>query len=83
MGAKPHSILLPLSLPTVDHDWLEGFSQESMIVDQFGVALIGGDTTQVLNYHNGHGMGWIEQGKAITCWCSKAIHDLFVVGRLV
>ena len=27
MGAKPHSILLALSLPTVDHDWLAGFSQ--------------------------------------------------------
>ena len=30
MGAKPHSILLALSLPTIDHEWLEGFSQEFM-----------------------------------------------------
>ena len=32
MGAKPHSILLALSLPTVDHDWLAGFSQGLLIV---------------------------------------------------
>ena len=26
MGAKPHSILLALSLPQIDHEWLKGFS---------------------------------------------------------
>ncbi len=47
MGAKPHSILLALSLPQIDHDWLKGFSQGLYdCCDQFGVSLIGGDTTQ-------------------------------------
>ena len=47
MGAKPQSILLALSLPQIDHDWLKGFSQGLYdCCDQFGVSLIGGDTTQ-------------------------------------
>src|SRR5690606_8660830 len=47
MGATPHSILLALSLPQIDHDWLKAFSQGLYdCCDQFGVSLIGGDTTQ-------------------------------------
>ena len=68
MGAKPHSILLALSLPTVDHDWLAGFSQGLFACcDQFGVALIGGDTTQSTQLTiSVTALGWIEQGQAIT-----------------
>ncbi len=37
MGATPHSILLALSLPQIDHDWLKGFSQGLHdCCDQFG-----------------------------------------------
>ena len=68
MGAKPHSILLALSLPTVDHDWLAGFSQGLFdCCDQFGVSLIGGDTTQSTQLTiSVTALGWIEQGQAIT-----------------
>ena len=68
MGAKPHSILLALSLPTVDHDWLAGFSQGLFdCCDQFGVSLIGGDTTQSTQLTiSVTALGWIEHGQAIT-----------------
>ncbi|MCW8039125.1 MULTISPECIES: thiamine-phosphate kinase [Acinetobacter] len=68
MGAKPHSILLALSLPQIDHDWLKGFSQGLYdCCDQFGVSLIGGDTTQSPHLTiTVTALGWIESGKAVT-----------------
>ena len=67
MGAKPHSILLALSLPQIDHDWLKGFSQGLFdCCDQFGVSLIGGDTTQSPHLTiSVTALGWIEQGKSV------------------
>ena len=67
MGAKPHSILLALSLPQIDHDWLKGFSQGLYdCCDQFGVRLIGGDTTQSPHLTlSVTALGWIENGQAI------------------
>ncbi|OOR89652.1 thiamine-phosphate kinase [Moraxella caviae] len=47
MGARPHSILLALSLPSMDKAWLGEFSRGLYeICDEFGVQLIGGDTTK-------------------------------------
>ena len=68
MGAKPQSILLALSLPQIDHDWLKGFSQGLYdCCDQFGVSLIGGDTTQSPHLTiSVTALGWIETGQAIT-----------------
>ncbi len=62
MGATPHSILLALSLPQIDHDWLKGFSQGLHdCCDQFGVSLIGGDTTQSPHLTiSVTALGWIE-----------------------
>ena len=67
MGAKPHSILLALSLPQIDHDWLKGFSQGLYdCCDQFGVSLIGGDTTQSPHLTiSVTALGWVDIGKAV------------------
>lgn len=47
MGAKPMWASLALTLPAVNHDWLSTFSQSLFsILDQYQVALIGGDTTK-------------------------------------
>ncbi len=80
MGAKPHSILLALSLPQIDHDWLKGFSQGLYdCCDQFGVSLIGGDTTQSPHLTlSVTALGWIEQGKAIPR-SGAQVGDLVVV----
>lgn len=68
MGAKPHSILLALSLPQIDHDWLKSFSQGLYdCCDQFGVSLIGGDTTQSPHLTiSVTALGWVDIGKAVT-----------------
>lgn len=67
MGATPHSILLALSLPQIDHDWLNAFSQGLYdCCDQFGVSLIGGDTTQSPHLTlSVTALGWVDIGKAV------------------
>ncbi|MCL6241615.1 thiamine-phosphate kinase [Acinetobacter amyesii] len=68
MGAKPHSILLALSLPQIDHEWLKGFSHGLYdCCDQFGVSLIGGDTTQSPHLTiSVTALGWVDIGLAVT-----------------
>lgn len=47
MGARPHSILLALSLPKIDSEWLAEFSRGmAECCQRYHVQLIGGDTTQ-------------------------------------
>ncbi|WP_173912038.1 thiamine-phosphate kinase [Acinetobacter sp. Marseille-Q1618] len=84
MGAKPQSILLALSLPQINHDWLKGFSQGLYdCCDQFGVALIGGDTTQSPHLTlSVTALGWIETGQAIARSGAK-VNDLIVVSGTV
>ena len=67
MGATPHSILLALSLPQIDHDWLNAFSQGLYdCCNQFGVSLIGGDTTQSPHLTlSVTALGWVDIGKAV------------------
>ena len=46
MGATPRWFTLALTLPTADAEWLLGFSRGlAEVANQFGIALIGGDTT--------------------------------------
>jgi len=47
MGATPRWATLALTLPEVDDDWLAAFASGLYgCADQFGVSLVGGDTTQ-------------------------------------
>lgn len=47
MGAEPHSFTLGLTLPEVEEDWLEKFSEGmARLAQQSGIALVGGDTTR-------------------------------------
>ena len=84
MGAKPHSILLALSLPQIDHDWLKRFSQGLYdCCDQFGVSLIGGDTTQSPHLTlSVTALGWIVQGQAVKR-SGAQVGDLVVVSGTV
>ena len=46
MGATPRWFTLALTLEKADTDWLEGFSRGlAEVANEFGIALIGGDTT--------------------------------------
>ncbi|MCJ0927758.1 thiamine-phosphate kinase [Acinetobacter lwoffii] len=84
MGATPHSILLALSLPQIDHDWLKAFSQGLYdCCDQFGVSLIGGDTTQSPHLTlSVTALGWVDIGQAITRSGAKS-GDLICVSGTV
>ena len=84
MGAKPHSILLALSLPQIDHHWLKDFSQGLYdCCDQFGVSLIGGDTTQSPHLTiTVTALGWIETGQAVTR-AGAQVDDLICVSGTV
>ncbi len=47
MGAKPLSVMLALTLPKVDDEWLTAFAQGFFdLATAYHVELIGGDTTQ-------------------------------------
>ncbi len=80
MGAKPHSILLALSLPQVDHDWLAAFSAGLYdCCNQFGIHLIGGDTTQSPHLTiTVTALGYIEKHQAI-CRSGAQVGDYVVV----
>ena len=80
MGAAPHSILLALTLPQIDHDWLTRFSQGLFdCCDQFGVRLIGGDTTQGSQLTlSVTALGWQNIGRQVPRAGAK-VGDLIVV----
>jgi thiamine-monophosphate kinase len=47
MGAEPAWVTLALTLPAVDHAWLQGFAEGfAALARHYGVSLIGGDTTR-------------------------------------
>lgn len=84
MGATPHSILLALSLPSVDQDFLREFSRGLFaLCDQYGVQLIGGDTTRssVLSITITV-LGWLPTGQAMTRSGAQAGDLIFVTGTL-
>ena len=80
MGAKPQSILLAISLPNIDEEWLQEFSNGLYACcDQYNVSLIGGDTTQSPHLTiTVTALGWIETGQAVTR-SGAQIDDLIVV----
>lgn len=67
MGAEAHSILLALSLPQPDNEWLQAFSQGmAECCRTYGVQLLGGDTTQSPTLTvSVTALGWIEPQKAV------------------
>src|SRR5690606_7961879 len=77
-------ILLALSLPQTDHDWLKGLSLGLYdCCDQFGVSLIGGDTT-----HSPHltlsvtALGWDYIGQAVPGSGAKPGDLICVIGTV-
>ena len=84
MGATPHSMLLALSLPSADQDFLREFSRGLFaICDQYAVQLIGGDTTRsaVLSITITV-LGWLPNGQAVTRAGAQAGDLIMVTGTL-
>ncbi|MBA4382748.1 MAG: thiamine-phosphate kinase [Sideroxydans sp.] len=83
MGAVPRWATLSLSLPSVDEQWLQRFSEGFFaLADDNGVELIGGDTTRgPLNLCITI-MGEVPRGKALRRDGAKAGDDIWVSGKL-
>jgi thiamine-monophosphate kinase len=66
MGALPKHFTLALTVPKIDQAWLKDFSQSlKKLSEQFGVSLIGGDTTKGPLSITISIIGWVESGKAL------------------
>jgi len=79
MGAIPKHYTLALTLPEVDKAWLQDFSQSlKQLSQQFGVSLIGGDTTRGVLSITISIVGWVENGKALLRSGAKIGDGIFV-----
>jgi thiamine-monophosphate kinase len=82
MGASAHSILLALTLPEADPDFLQGLADGIFaLCDLSNVALIGGDTTRADTLSlTITALGWVPAGQAIRR-SGAQIGDLIVVSN--
>lgn len=79
MGAEPKWATMTLTTPTVDSQWLEQFSVSlDAIAKQYGVQLIGGDTTQGQLNLSIQIMGLLPQSKALTRRGAEVGDDVYV-----
>lgn len=66
MGAEPFAVTLALTLPAINHPWLQAFSESFMaLARQHQVDLIGGDTTAGPLTLTVQAMGWVPEGQAL------------------
>lgn len=83
MGATPRWAMLSLALPHIDQKWLEEFSHGFFaLADQYGVDLIGGDTTRGPLTLNVQVMGEVATGKALRRDGAKVGDEIWVSGVL-
>lgn len=83
MGADPAWLTLALTLPSVDEEWLQAFSDSLFeLLNYYDMQLIGGDTTRgplsmTLGIH-----GLIPEGRALKRNGAKPGDWIFVTGTL-
>lgn len=83
MGATPKWAMLSIALPNIDEDWLTEFSSGFFAcADQFGVSLIGGDTTRGPLNISVQIIGEVPIGKALRRDNTKAGDEIWVSGIL-
>lgn len=83
MGAVPRWATLAISLPTVEEAWLEQFSRGFFsLAEQYGVDLIGGDTTRGPLNLSVTIMGEVSKGRALRRDGARADDDIWVSGLL-
>lgn len=83
MGATPRWALLALTLPEKNDDWLQGFSEGFYAcASNFGVELIGGDTTKGPLTISVTVMGEIPPQQALRRDAAKIGDDIWVSGWL-
>jgi thiamine-monophosphate kinase len=83
MGAEPFAVTLALTLPKIDHAWLQAFSQGFIqLAQQHQVDLIGGDTTSGPLTLTVQAMGAVPKGKALLRSSAKVGDLIYVTGQL-
>jgi len=83
MGAKPISVTLALTLPTVDEDWLRAFSKGFLqLAERYSVDLVGGDTTRGPLTLTVQAMGLVPRGKALLRSTAQLGDFIYITGNL-
>ncbi|HSJ95629.1 MAG TPA: thiamine-phosphate kinase, partial [Myxococcota bacterium] len=83
MGALPHWATLALTLPDVDHAWLEAFAKGFFdLAQEYGVSLIGGDTTRGPLTMTVTILGEVPAGAALRRGGAKVGNDIWVSGNI-
>jgi thiamine-monophosphate kinase len=83
MGATPRWALLSIALPEADGAWLEPFANGLFgMLDEHGVALIGGDTTRGPLTVSVTMLGEVKRGSALRRSGAKLGDDIWVSGTL-
>jgi thiamine-monophosphate kinase len=83
MGARPRWAFLALALPQTDESWVRDFSRGLFaLADQYGVELVGGDTTRGSLTLSITIMGETPQGQALRRDAAQAGDDVWVSGEL-
>lgn len=83
MGATPRWILLSLAVPAIDEAWVAGFAQGLYaLASQYGVELIGGDTTRGPLTLSVTVLGEAPAGKALKRCAAQVGDDIWVTGVL-
>ena len=83
MGAKPLSVMLALTLPNIDENWLIAFSKGFLaLAEQYSVDLIGGDTTSGPLTLTVQAMGLVPKNKALLRSTAKPGDFIYVTGFL-
>ena len=83
MGAEPAAVLLALTLPEADEQWLTEFTRGFFrLADDYQTELIGGNMTRGSLSISTVVYGWIPQGQAILREGAKPGDDIYVTGTL-
>jgi thiamine-monophosphate kinase len=83
MGAKPVSVMLALTLPNVDENWLTAFAKGFFgLAERYSVDLIGGDTTSGPLNLTVQAMGLVPRGQALKRSTARSGDFIYVTGSL-
>ncbi|MDP3010846.1 MAG: thiamine-phosphate kinase [Methylococcales bacterium] len=83
MGAKPLSVTLALTVPSVNEAWLSAFATGFLtLAERYGVDLIGGDTTAGALTLTVQALGLVPRGLALTRSAAKVGDFIYLSGNI-
>ncbi len=83
MGAKPLSVTLAITLPSVNEAWLSAFAKGFLtLAERYSVDLIGGDTTAGALTLTVQALGLVPRGQALTRSAAKVGDFIYLSGNI-